>query len=136
MKEIENENGFEHIENKDAEVLQGFKPSLDDDTSLNQILVSLISDKKNISLKTELHNPKGLAILDMLSEYFKRKNWQTKTAPPPGLHNYQKKTIDRVYNQLLGLFPIVLKRFVRTLSMLLPEGESERRFRRLTKRVP
>lgn len=75
----ENENNFELIENVDAEVIDDLKPTVDE-TSLNQILISLISDKKNISLKTELHNPKALAILSMLSDFFKRKKYLVTSA--------------------------------------------------------
>lgn len=74
MKENDIEESYEMIENEDAEAIDDLKPSLDE-TSLNQILISLISDKKNISLKTELHNPKALAILSMLSNFFRRKEY-------------------------------------------------------------
>lgn len=72
--ENENEVSYELIENVDAEIIDDMKPSVDE-TSLNQILISLISDKRNISLKTELHNPKALAVLSMLSDYFERKEY-------------------------------------------------------------
>lgn len=75
MKENTSEEPYEMIENEDAEIIEDdLKPSLDE-TSLNQILISLISDKKNISLKTELHNPKALAVLSMLSDFFRRKKY-------------------------------------------------------------
>ena len=76
MKQIDKkENDFQDIENIDAEVYENdLKPAVDD-LSLNKILISLISDKKNISLKTELHNPLGLSVLNMLADYFESKDY-------------------------------------------------------------
>lgn len=54
---------------KDQQVYDEMDES--EDISLQQILVSLISDKKNLTLKTEIHNPKALASLYVLKEYFK-----------------------------------------------------------------
>ncbi len=45
-----------------------------DNSSIQQILISLISDKRNLTLKTEIHNPKALASLNMLMRYFERIN--------------------------------------------------------------
>lgn len=55
-------------ENPDDLLLKKFTAT--DDTTIQQILISLISDKKNLTLKTEIQNPKGLASLYTLKEYF------------------------------------------------------------------
>jgi hypothetical protein len=71
----ENNGKYELIENPDADTIEtDLKPAIEE-TSLNQILISLISDKNNISLKTELHNPKALAVLKMLADYFESKDY-------------------------------------------------------------
>lgn len=43
--------------------------------SLHDILISMISDKDNISLKTEIQNPKALTFLYMFKEYVKTKGY-------------------------------------------------------------
>ncbi len=54
----------------DSEVLNELKDSTE--LSLQQILVSLISDKKNLTLKTEINNPRALACLHVFMKYFKQ----------------------------------------------------------------
>lgn len=70
MSDIE----FDDKDINDKEVFDEFTKS--SDLSLHDILVSLISDKTNISLKTEIHNPKALTFLFMFKEYVKTKGYE------------------------------------------------------------
>lgn len=69
MVNIENIDNPENTIN-DNEV---FESELKDSSelSIQDILVSLISDKENLTLKTEIHNPRGITALSLLKEYFK-----------------------------------------------------------------
>jgi len=58
----------------DKELFDEFTDSTE--TSLNQILISLISDKENISLKTEIQNPRALTFLYMFKEFVKIKGYE------------------------------------------------------------
>jgi len=46
------------------------------DISLQQILVSMISDKENISLKTEINNPEALTFIYMFQTYVKLRGYE------------------------------------------------------------
>ena len=69
MVKLENIDNLDETIN-DNEVFENeFQDS--NDISIQDILVSLISDKQNLTLKTEIHNPRGLTALSLLQEYFK-----------------------------------------------------------------
>lgn len=64
------------IDNPDSEILnQIIKPSVNT-PSLQQVLISLISDKDNIELKTEIHNPFALTLINMFGKLFKDKGYE------------------------------------------------------------
>ena len=63
------------IDNPDDKILNEIiKPTVDT-PSLNQILLALISDKENIELKTEIHNPFALTLIKMFGLMFERKGY-------------------------------------------------------------
>lgn len=66
---------IENIENLDETINDNevFESEMKDsnEMSIQDILVSLISDKENLTLKTEIHNPRGITALSLLQEYFK-----------------------------------------------------------------
>lgn len=66
----------EYIENKDQKILKNLTET-NIDPSIQHILQSLISDKGNISLKTEINNPTALALLNLLGKWFKSKGYTT-----------------------------------------------------------
>lgn len=63
------------IDNPDAEMLSQIIKPTSDVPSIQQILLALISDKENIELKTEIHNPFALTLINMFGKMFKAKNY-------------------------------------------------------------
>lgn len=52
-----------------AEILKNFQPT--NEITIQQILNNLLNSDKNLSLKTEIYNPKKLAVLMTLANYLK-----------------------------------------------------------------
>lgn len=74
MKRMKN-NDIELTDNPDANNLSNILTTSKIAPSLQDILISLISDKSNITLKTEIHNPLALTLIKMFGGFFERKGY-------------------------------------------------------------
>lgn len=74
MKDID-DSEMSLIDNPDAQMLNQIIKPTTDVPSIQQILLALISDKDNIELKTEIHNPFALTLINMFGKMFKRKDY-------------------------------------------------------------
>jgi len=74
MKQVK-ANDIEEIDNPDANVLDDEFETIQEIPSIQEILLSLISDKTNLTLKTEIHNPKALALIKMFSNYLEQRQY-------------------------------------------------------------
>lgn len=63
------------IDNPDAQFLNQIIKPVSEVPSIQQILLALISDKDNIELKTEIHNPFALTLINMFGKIFKKKGY-------------------------------------------------------------
>jgi len=90
-----------------------------DTITLKQILNNLI-DKKDIELKTEIHNPRFLTILSMISEQYKIREY-------PICHNILKFYIDNLLIYMVSYKRQRVKEIIHALSYLL-EKEKELSF--------
>lgn len=63
------------IDNPDSQMLNQIIKPTSDVPSIQQILLALISDKDNIELKTEIHNPFALTLIKMFGKLFQKKEY-------------------------------------------------------------
>jgi len=90
-----------------------------DTITLKQILNNLI-DKKDIELKTEIHNPRYLTILTMISEQYKIRKY-------PMCHSILKYYIEYTLIYMVSYKRQRVKEIIHALSYLL-EKEKELSF--------
>lgn len=74
MNDIDNSE-MSFIDNPDSETLNQIITPTSEVPSIQEILLALISDKANIELKTEIHNPFALTMVKMFGKTFESKKY-------------------------------------------------------------
>jgi len=67
---------METIQNSDVDIVSEVLGKAETETSIFNILISLISDYKHLTLKTEIHNPKAITFIEMFGKSFTARGYE------------------------------------------------------------